>query len=200
MDATRTKTDILNLALSLVGNSPLQQAEGVDTSALELPANAAYHNVLFELLEQYPWSFAIKRMQLARLGVAPDFGFLYRYRIPPEAMYFVGLYASNDAKVPLDKEEYELEGDELLTDSQEVFSRFVSSEVNTSSMTGSFVTALAFGMAARLARLVQGTADQIGMFEQQYTSYRTAAQQADTARAGINQIPPPEALIKARSQ
>ncbi len=198
MKATRTKTDIINLALSFIGDFPLQQAQGLDLSALELPANTAYENVLAEMLEQYPWSFAIVRKQLVRLGDPPTFGFQNQYQIPSDAMYFVGLYASDDARVAIEKVEYELEGSKLLTDLDEVFSRFVTSEVEPYAMSESFVTALAYGMAARMARAAQGEAGQISQFESQYARYREAAYLQDTASAGINQIEPPNFLLKAR--
>lgn len=197
MDAVRTETEIVNLALHLLGNHSLQQVQGIDLSAIEIPAHAAYANVVSELLELYPWSFATKRAQLAKMVDPPAFGFSAQYTLPADAMYVLDLFSSSSGD-KIKPDEYEIEGISILTDAPNVYARYISRGTRPSLFSESFVTAVTYGIAVRLARLTQGDAQQIQLLEQGYDKYKNIARLNDTAKAGINQIEPPDHFEKAR--
>lgn len=80
---------IVNEALNILGLRTITDTE-LATPPTPRKATAAVANESYErhrdaLLRAYPWNFTITRATLTVDGTAPDWGFLYRYAIPPGA-------------------------------------------------------------------------------------------------------------------
>jgi len=81
---------ICNLALIQVSQDFVSNIEtppvGDDTAAL---CKKLYPQVRRETLRSHPWNFAIKRIQLAKDGTSPIFGFDARYALPADFIRYL---------------------------------------------------------------------------------------------------------------
>lgn len=119
MAAGDTGVSICSDALILLGAKPISSFnDGTDE------ANAAdrlYPDVRNSALMLYPWSFAYKKVKLARLVTSPVSEWEYEYQLPgdrlgnPRAVF----KSSNASERPV--KEWEIIGDKLMTNEEEVY-------------------------------------------------------------------------------
>ena len=92
--------------------------DGTDESST---CDRLYSDIRDSLLVQYPWSFTMKKVKLARLVTIPGSVWRYEYQLPgdklasPRAVYNRATPGS-----PVQKD-WEIQGDKLLTNLDEVF-------------------------------------------------------------------------------
>jgi len=105
----------------------------------------AYKSVLYSLLEENYWAFAIKRASLAEDTVKPLFGFTRQFTLPGD---FIMLAPEDqDGDFPL-RNDWQIEGGKILSnDSAPLDIRYVSNSVNESQ----FPSLFSEGFAAQLA-------------------------------------------------
>lgn len=119
MAAGDTGVSICADALILLGASPISSFnDGTDA------ANACdrlYPDVRDMALSMYPWSFAYKKVKLARLVTTPVSEWTYEYQLPgdrlgnPRAVFETANAYARPVK------EWEIQGDKLITNYQEVY-------------------------------------------------------------------------------
>lgn len=119
MAAGDTGVSICADALILLGASPISSFnDGTDE------ANACdrlYSDVRDMTLSMYPWSFAYKKVKLARLVTTPVSEWTYEYQLPgdrlgnPRAVFETANAYARPVK------EWEIQGDKLITNYQEVY-------------------------------------------------------------------------------
>jgi hypothetical protein len=84
MAAGDTKLSICSEAMMLLGASPISSfSEGTDAAQI---ANSLYDDVRDTLLMQYPYSWSVKKVQLARLADAPINEWKYKYALPADIL------------------------------------------------------------------------------------------------------------------
>ena len=77
-----SKLSICSDALIMLGASPLSSfSEGTDAAQI---CDRLYDNMLQQLLVKYPWSFTLKKTQLARLVDAPASEWTHAYALPAD--------------------------------------------------------------------------------------------------------------------
>ena len=82
MATSDTKLSICSDSLIMLGASPLSSfTEG--TSAAQI-CDRLYDDMLIQLLCKYPWSFTLKKVQLARLADAPASEWTPAYALPAD--------------------------------------------------------------------------------------------------------------------
>lgn len=119
MAAGDTGVSICADALILLGAAPISSFnDGTDE------ANACdrlYSDVRDMTLSMYPWSFAYKKVKLARLVTTPVSEWTYEYQLPgdrlgnPRAVFETANAYARPVK------EWEIQGDKLITNYQEVY-------------------------------------------------------------------------------
>lgn len=101
-----SKTEIANRVLSKVGDRRVSNIE-TDSSERAQVINSMWNIVRKNLLQKYPWNFAIKRVQIAADGTAPAWGYAKRYKLPTDFLSLLEIKGSP---------EYRIEDGYILTD------------------------------------------------------------------------------------
>ena len=158
---------ICNLALSFIGDSatvasidPPEESVQAKMCAVQYPA------ALSALLEMHDWSFAKRRIQVAKQSGVPTFGWAGAYPVPSDCLHvisiesitpingFFGIY-TNSRRVVTDCSEFELgmtdTGLVLYTDLVNPVIQYTTSRVDEARFTPDFVMALAWYLASLLA-------------------------------------------------
>lgn len=119
MAAGDTGISICSDALIMLGAKAISSFnDGTDESNV---CDRLYPDIRDSALSMYPWSFATKKIKLARLVTAPGSVWQYAYQLPgdklanPSAVYETASVGS-----PVRKD-WEIQGDQLLTNLQSVF-------------------------------------------------------------------------------
>lgn len=141
-----SKAGICNLALSKIGANNIiavdsETKEGRQCGYLFEPVRDA-------VLTAYPWNFALKRAELARLSEVPDFEFNYQYQLPPDCLRVVDVYDSASS--------YAVEGDRLLIDDDIVCIKYIARITDTTLYHPNFIEAFSLRLAADLAVAIAG--------------------------------------------
>lgn len=155
-----SKTDVMNRALTKLGDSRITSPTDDDEKAIVL--NAMFDTLRDAELRAHNWNFAIKRDQIAALSSTPSYGFSYEYQLPGDCLRvlmlddrYVGYSLAGYRTLP--EQEYQIEGRKILTDiGAPLKIKYVYSVTNVGDWDPVFVEyfacALAFESAERLAQ------------------------------------------------
>lgn len=157
-------TDICNLALGRFGEKRIVSLS--EESEAARVCTVFYAQTRDELLREHKWNFAIKRAELTRLVATPDWGYDYYYQLPTDYMRFASL---NDGDL-VNKAEFEIEGDTLLSDIDEANLRYVYAITDSEQFDSLFVDALSSKLAAKIAPSLSGDWKLGEKFMQEYAS------------------------------
>jgi hypothetical protein len=153
-----TKTEIINVALSRLGESPIQSPE--DGSAAANAANIVYDIARRAALRDYPWSFAVREADLPRLEQGGYF-YEYAYELPSDCIRVVEL---------LGNPEYETSGRSLLTNAADIKLRYVADVSDTGLFDSKFTEALTYKLASELALSIKGSPELMASYNNAYLS------------------------------
>lgn len=151
-----SETDICNLALMDIGVS-----DGIANLATEESKAARVCRRLYEAtrdhaLQEFPWSFATRRVALALLTTDPPTNWAYAYRFPSDCIQPQGLVVSG-TRTPraTQKIPFEVAGDSsgrvIYTDLVDAELLYTARIEDTTLFEPMFVTALAALLASRIA-------------------------------------------------
>lgn len=141
-----SEVGICNSALNKIGASYITSLAEGSTNANA--CNEQYAKIRDALLRNHPWNFAAKRVQLAQLSTTPVFGYDYEYQLPSDWLRTVGVY-DNDGATNIPK--FKMEGGKILTDSDEIYLRYVYRMTDPNQMSADFREALAAVLAKDLS-------------------------------------------------
>lgn len=135
-------------ALLLLGAKPISSfTEGTDEAST---CDSLYPNIRDQALSIYTWSFAFKKVQLARLTSTPTNEYKYEYQLPsdrlaaPRAVYDSSSVGANVVN------NYKIMGSKLLTNNETVYIDYLYS-VHEADMPVWFVQLLKYLMAWHLS-------------------------------------------------
>ena len=119
MAAGDTGVSICSDALILLGAKPISSFnDGTDEANT---CDRLYSDVRDTVLSLYPWSFAYKKVKLARLVTTPNSEWKYEYQMPgdrlgnPRALFETNSLYARPVK------EWDIQGDKILTNYEEVY-------------------------------------------------------------------------------
>jgi hypothetical protein len=151
MAAGDTGVSICSDALLLIGAKAISSFnDGTDESSV---CDRLYPDIRDSTLVMYPWSFGMKKVQLAQLITSPNSVWRYEYQLPgdklanPRAVYNSAAQGS-----PVQKD-WEIQGDKLLTNLTSVFIDYQFS-VPEYAMPQYFVQLLKYMVAWHIAETV----------------------------------------------
>lgn len=154
-----TKTEIINMALGRLGESPIQS---LDENSV--PARAAllvYDAARRAALRDYPWSFALKEADLVRNAVCASKFFAYSFALPFGCLKVVEV---------LGDAEYETGGADLYSNSPAIHLKYVADVEDTDIFDSKFTEALTYKLASELAMPVKGSAELMASYNNAYTT------------------------------
>ena len=148
MAAGDTGVSICSDALMLLGAKTITSFnDGTDEASV---CDRLYPDIRDSLLVMYPWTFGMKKVQLARLITTPGSVWEYEYQLPgdrlanPRAVYDTAQPGSYPRK------EWEIQGDKLLTNQETVVVDYQFSPLE-SAWPAYFVQLMKYMMAWHLA-------------------------------------------------
>ena len=92
------RTDIANIALSMLGEEPITSIE--DETRIAQAVKTNYTIARDATLEAHEWSFATKRFEPSKLATAPLWGYSTQFALPPECLRLTAVERDFVASVP----------------------------------------------------------------------------------------------------
>jgi hypothetical protein len=119
MAAGDTGVSICSDALLLIGAKAISSFnDGTDESSV---CDRLYPDIRDSTLVMYPWSFGMKKVQLAQLITTPTTVWRYEYQLPGDKLANPrAVYNSANSGSPVQKD-WEIQGDKLLTNLTSVY-------------------------------------------------------------------------------
>jgi hypothetical protein len=144
-----SEVEICNAALSKIGISGNNRITSLSQNTKNAKAcDERYATLRDLLLEQHPWNFALKRVQLAASTEAPSYEFTYAYSLPPDWIRTIAVY-DNDAGAG--EAAFRHEGKALVSDAAQLWLKYVMRLTDPNTMPPTFREALATYLAWELA-------------------------------------------------
>lgn len=183
MAAGDTGVSICSDALLLIGAKAISSFnDGTDASSV---CDRLYPDIRDSTLVMYPWTFAMKKVQLAQLITTPNSVWLYEYQLPgdrlasPRAVYDTAQPGARP------RQGWEIQGDKLLTNQPAVFVDY-QFQTPEFAMPQYFVQLLKYMVAWHIAETVTEQQDKSAKWQRVATGdisengrggyFRTAAQ------------------------
>jgi hypothetical protein len=176
-----TVVDICNRALVLLGDrgtvSSIDPPEG---SAQADHCARFYPMALKEALTAFPFSFSIKRGTLPRsatqvVGETDKYAFV----LPSDCLYLVEAYSQDNRNLPVEYNIEQIGGVRCVISNQpSMWAKYVSGEVNASTFTAYFESALTHRLAAFLAGALMPGSSGISQAQDQLKLYEYEIQKA----------------------
>ena len=187
-------TGICNVALRFLGATRITDITDGSKNANVL--NDLYEETRDDLLRRHLWNFATKRVELARSGTTPAFGFSYLYALPSDWLRTATVHDNTDGIGTIVHRE---EGLFIAADAENVYISYVARITDPNAMTADFRKAL----AAELARAAAIPISDSGTLQDRMAvlsdKYLLAARSTD-ALAGTPATRPPGSWITKRYQ
>jgi hypothetical protein len=183
MAAGDTGVSICSDALLLIGAKAISSFnDGTDESSV---CDRLYPDIRDSTLSMYPWSFSMKKVQLAQLITTPTTVWRYEYQLPGDKLSNPrAVYNSANPGSPVQKD-WEIQGDKLLTNLTSVFIDYQFS-VPEYAMPQYFVQLMKYMVAWHIAETITEQQDKSAKWQRVATGdvsengrggyFRTAAQ------------------------
>jgi len=185
---TFTETEICSQALGLIAVGPIADF-ATDPSNAAVQCRNFFDLCVLELLERFPWSFAMRRALLSTpLLNAPVWGFKNAFQLPNDYLRL----ADNDknnfpiASRDVDFVEWRIEGKTLLIDATGINILYISSDgaLDTSQWSPLFVTTLTYLLAAKLAIPLTRSMQYASLYNSMVTKSLAEAENAQSVPEG----------------
>ena len=183
MAAGDTGVSICSDALLLIGAKAISSFnDGTDESSV---CDRLYPDIRDSTLSMYPWSFSMKKVQLAQLITTPTTVWRYEYQLPGDKLSNPrAVYNSANMGSPVQKD-WEIQGDKLLTNLTSVYIDYQFS-VPEYALPQYFVQLLKYMVAWHIAETITEQQDKSAKWQRVATGdisengrggyFRTAAQ------------------------
>ncbi len=148
-----TKLSICSDTLIMLGASPLSSfSEGTDAAQI---CDRLYDDMLEQLICKYPWSFSLKKVQLARLVDSPASEWTHAYALPSDLIGSGAraLFTTASAGASPQTTGWEVYGNQIFTDFEEVHIDY-QHKPDESVMPGYFVQLIKYYLAYHIAEPV----------------------------------------------
>lgn len=182
-------TEIVNLAIVALGGKTITSL--TDGSNNANAANAIYGIVRDQALRGHNWNFATKRVQLAEVSTAPVFGFDHQHAIPSDWLRTVSVHDNDAGLGTIEFKEETYEGQRvLLSNSEDVYLRYVARITDPTLYNADFVVAFAIEMAKRLATKIASSNTVKADLEEEVRRLVTGAKSTDAMGSSPEKRPP----------
>jgi hypothetical protein len=192
-----SSTQIVNLALSRIGQKPITSLEA-DTNNAALLARLIYDDTRRAVLRIIPWKFALRDAELAELADVTSRKYDHVYQLPTKALYVVETSMDDDGAGGTG-EAWDVQGRTIITDAgSPIEITYIEDTEDTIQFDSMFVDLLAEKLAAEL---VYGITKQAAQRERLLQSYGAKAENAAAVdgQQGSQQVIESNQLITARA-
>lgn len=178
------KTGIINVSLRRIGESRINNLD-TDTGKEARAARDLYEEARDDLLRSHPWNFAVKRKKLAQLATTPVFGWEYGYGLPADWIRTISVHpydGYDDTNVEYRMETQDISGTPtrvLLSDSNQIYLRYVARITDVALMTADFREALSMRLARDLSVALEKSSSVYELMDKQFRRALSNAQSVD---------------------
>jgi hypothetical protein len=151
------KIDIINLALTRLGESPIQSVD--EASPAANAAKLLYDTVRRSVLRDYDWNFALKEVGLSRYTTPKRKDYHYSYALPVDCVRVIKLVNSSG---------FAVSDGSLHTDSEEAQLLYIWDNDDEHTFDSKFVEALSYKLASELAMPVKGAPELMSSYSNAY--------------------------------
>lgn len=155
-----SKTAICNMALSMLGVGKQITALDTDRSSEGNNFRLFYDTVRDQVLSDFPWPFATRRVSLGLVEENPNDEWGYSYRYPSDCLRILRISSGTRTDSRQSRISYEIGGDDTFTllycDLDEATIKYISRIDDTARYPAPFVLALAAKLALHSASIVTG--------------------------------------------
>jgi hypothetical protein len=173
-----SETAIANSALSKLGADRIISLDDDSREARLLKEQ--FDKVRDDLLRSHPWNFATKRVTLAALPTAPVSDFTYAYQVPTDCMRVLEIDSKDD--------EWQREGQTIVTDSGSVSIRYVAKITDPGSFDPNFSEVLAMKLAVDICYALTQNATFREQLMGEYMQKLREARSFDAQEGGTRQV------------
>jgi len=151
------KTQIVNLALTYIGEPPIMDIE--DDQTAPRAANVIYDPTFREVARDHEWNCLKTRVELAKLSTVADFGFLDNQFLLPSD--FIRMLRLNGRDIKSTTDPYEIEYSKsagaqvLLSDADTAKIQYIAEITDTVQYDDLLIEALAVRIASKLATILR---------------------------------------------
>ena len=143
------KITIINMALSRIGEAPIQSIDSGSNAANVARLN--YDLARRSMLREYRWNFAVKIQRLARLAEdGVDYDFVYQ--LPSGCLKALGLLAPGGGLIS----GYLIRGGKLYANADEAVLEYIDDVEDTNLFDDNFIEAISYKLASSLAIPITG--------------------------------------------
>lgn len=151
------QTEICNLALNKLGSPTIVSID--DETKNARACKNYWEQTRDEVLESHPWRCAIKRDRLALEDAEPEYEYSYAFTLPNDCLRVLEMYPD---------EEYRIEGESLLSDSDECYIKYISRVTNTTKFNPLLVKAIATLLALNISYHISHNVALVNSLRQEY--------------------------------
>lgn len=174
------KIEICNIALGRIGVENISRLD--EESEAARTCRQYYDFARQNLLRQFPWTFAVRKVQLALLTTTPE-DYKYAYRYPAECLAVRTMYHSGCCdripKLNMYKIGSDEEGRVIYTNIEKAVMEYTADIEDASLFDAQFIDALAWKLAAEIAFKLTGRMDIAQNAQQAYLAFASQAQTED---------------------
>lgn len=157
MAATTTKVGICNVAIGELRGNPITNFD-TDLSTEAKLCRAHYEHIREVVLEAKEWRFATRRLKLALHADAPEFGYSYKFKLPPDCLRVLSASDKPNGVPAQDNNiDWEREEDFVLSNSKTVYIRYTVNIAITTKFSPGFVQAFATRLGSQMAVALTGS-------------------------------------------
>lgn len=135
-----SEVEIVNNALLMLGDKQISTLDDPTDSARL--AKAFYPDVRNDVLSDFPWNFAVKRVKLAKLATSPLWEFKNAYQLPVDVLRVL----DTDNSKP-----WKREGNQILSDADPMSIKYIAKIEDPEAFTPRFREVLAVRLASKIA-------------------------------------------------
>lgn len=148
-----SQVSICNQALSKLGANRIISIDQDSTEAKL--CKLYYQDILDDLLEEHPWTFALKRYELPQMAESPPKPFVAQFLIPSDVLRIVKASSNPDFRKQ-NTTEWQVENGHILADTESIYIQaiitLVDPNVFSLKFTRAFVTRLAAEMSINITQ------------------------------------------------
>lgn len=173
------KTDIANLALTMLGAEQIASINGKSESANKI--RIVYDSVRNAIFEEHPWNFASNEVRLAPVVDRPLRGFAYQYNKPADCVRVNNIYDKDGNELP--PEEFTVTGDKIQCNYNSIIISYNTLITDESLFSSLFVQAFATRIAFEICYGLTGSrtlmSDLWALYQQKLQIGKTANAKED---------------------
>ena len=175
-----TATEIINIALARLGESPIQTID--EGTAVANAAKTIYDSARRAALRDYNWSFALKESKLSRMEQCGSSFYAYAFALPGDCVRIIRAAGSAD---------YETAGAFVYSNSPELTVQYTADIDDAGLFDSKFIEALSYKLASELAMPVKGSPELMANYNNAYLSLAkgSAAESATERRQELPDNP-----------